>query len=134
MEKPTFTAIDYKDQQNIIIEGMVGEYYSQVKALIEIVITERLRHQNIPHGLCTDFIGEDRKLWRAVIKPWFTPQRFGLTHVYFGYSNHLIDSIKDDTLDVNGRLYLEYQWKKSIGTLIYLVQHSGFQYLKIIML
>lgn len=54
MEKPTFTAIDYKDQQNIIIEGMVGEYYSQVKALIEIVITE---------------------------------------------------SIKDDTLDVNGRLY-----------------------------
>lgn len=105
MEKPTFTAIDYKDQQNIIIEGMVGEYYSQVKALIEIVITERLRHQNIPHGLCTDFIGEDRKLWKAVIKPWFTPQRFGLTHVYFGYSNHLIESIKDDTLDVNGRLY-----------------------------
>lgn len=105
MEELTFTAIDYNSLENRIIEDRVREYYPQVKALIEMVITKRLRYQNIPHGLCNDFIEEDKKLWREVIKPWFTPQRFGLTHVYFGYSNHLIKIIKDDTLDINGRLY-----------------------------
>lgn len=105
MEKPTYTVIDYNSKENKVIEERVREYYPQVKALIEMVITKRLRYQNIPHGLCNDFIEEDKKLWREVIKPWFTPQRFGLTHVYFGYSHHIIKSIKDDTLDVNGRIY-----------------------------
>ena len=105
MEKPTYTVIDYNSEENMVIEDRVREYYPQVKALIERVITKRLRYQNIPHGLCNDFIEEDKKLWREVIKPWFTPQRFGLTHVYFGYSHHLIEIIKDDTLDINGRLY-----------------------------
>lgn len=112
MEKPTFIAIDYKDQQNIIIEVLVREYYSQVKALIEMVITKRLRNQNIPHGLCADFIEEDRKLWKEVIKPWFIPQRFNLTHVYFGYSHHLIEIIKDDTLNINGRIYFRVSMKE----------------------
>lgn len=105
MEKPTSTVIDYNFEENRVIEDRVREYYPYVKGLIEMVITKRLRYQNIPHGLCTDFIEEDKKLWREVIKPWFIPQRFGLTHVYFGYSHHLIEIIKDDTLDINGRLY-----------------------------
>lgn len=112
MEKPMSTAIDYNSLENKVIEDMVREYYPYVKGLIEMVITKRLRYQNIPHGLCADFIEEDKKLWREVIKPWFTPQRFGLTHVYFGYSHHLIEIIKDDTLNINGRLYFRVPMKE----------------------
>lgn len=129
MEKPMSTAIDYNSLENKVIEDMVREYYPYVKGLIEMVITKRLRYQNIPHGLCADFIEEDKKLWREVIKPWFTPQRFGLTHVYFGYSHHLIEIIKDDTLNINGRLYFRVPMKE-INRHPYLVQHSGFQYLE----
>lgn len=112
MEKPMSTAIDYNSLENKVIEDMVREYYPYVKGLIEMVITKRLRYQNIPHGLCADFIEEDKKLWREVIKPWFTPQRFGLTHVYFGYSHHLIEIIKDDTLNINGGLYFRVPMKE----------------------
>lgn len=112
MEKPMSTAIDYNSLKNKVIEDRVREYYSQVKALIEKVITKRLKYQNIPHGLCADFIEEDKKLWREVIKPWFTPQRFGLTHVYFGYSHHPIEIIKDDTLNINSRLYFRVPMKE----------------------
>lgn len=73
MEKLTYTVIDYNSEENMVIEDRVREYYPQVKALIEMVITKRLRYQNIPHELCNDFIEEDKKLWREVIKPWFTP-------------------------------------------------------------
>lgn len=81
MEEPMSTAIDYNLYENRVIEDRIREYYPQVKALIERVITKRLRNQNIPHGLCADFIEEDKKLWQEVIKPWFTPQRFGLTQL-----------------------------------------------------
>lgn len=63
MEGPTSTAIDYNLYENMVIEDKIREYYPQVKALIEMVITKRLRNQNIPHGLCADFIEEDKKLW-----------------------------------------------------------------------
>lgn len=115
MEEPTFTAIDYNSYENRVIENRIREYYPRVKALIEIVITKRLRNPKIPHGLCNDFIEENKKLWQEVIKPWFTPQRFGLTHVYFGYSHHIIESIKDDTLDVNGRIYFRVPMKRLKG-------------------
>lgn len=115
MEELTYTAIDYNSYENRVIENRIGEYYPRVKALIEIVITKRLRNPNIPHGLCNDFIEENKKLWQEVIKPWFTPQRFGLTHVYFGYSHHIIKSIKDDTLDVNGRIYFRVPMKRLNG-------------------
>lgn len=107
--------LDYNLYENMVIEDRIREYYPQVKALIEMVITKRLRNQNIPHGLCADFIEEDKKLWQEVIKPWFTPQRFNLTHVYFGYSHHIIESIKDDTLDVNGRIYFRVPMKRLKG-------------------
>lgn len=115
MEKLTYTVIDYNTYENRVIENRIKEYYPRVKALIEIVITKRLRNPNIPHGLCNDFIEENKKLWQEVIKPWFTPQRFGLTHVYFNYSHHIIKSIKDDTLDVNGRIYFRVPMKRLNG-------------------
>ena len=107
MEKPMSTAIDYNLYENMVIEDRIREYYPQVKALIEMVITKRLRNQNIPHGLCADFIEEDKKLWQEVIKPWFTPQRFNLTYVYFGYSTPLIQHLKEEVLDINGRVWFK---------------------------
>lgn len=47
MEKPTYTAIDYNSYENRVIEERVREYYPQVKALIEMVITKRLRNLQV---------------------------------------------------------------------------------------
>lgn len=43
MEEPTSTAIDYNLYENRVIEDRIREYYPQVKALIEMVITKRLK-------------------------------------------------------------------------------------------
>lgn len=43
MEELTFTAIDYNSLENMVIEDRIREYYPQVKALIERVITKRLK-------------------------------------------------------------------------------------------
>lgn len=71
MEKNTSIVVYYSYQKNKIIEDRIREYYPQVKALIEMVITKRLRNPNTPKGLCTDFSEEDEGLWTEVIKPWF---------------------------------------------------------------
>lgn len=115
MEEPTFTAIDYNSLENKVIEGLVRDNYSKIKNTFYKVFNKRVKNPNSPVGLCADFIEEDKKLWQEVIKPWFTPQRFKLTHVYFGYSHHIIESIKDDTLDVNGRIYFRVPMKRLKG-------------------
>lgn len=112
MEKNTSIVVYYSYQKNKIIEDRIREYYPQVKALIEMVITKRLRNQNIPHGLCADFIEEDKKLWQEVIKPWFTPQRFNLTHVYFGYSNEYLENNKDGYLIICNKAWLRVPLSK----------------------
>lgn len=112
MEKPMSTVIDYEYQQNMVIEDSIRKYYPQVKALIEIVITKRLRNPNTPHGLCADFIEEDEKLWQEVIKPWFTPQRFKLEHVYFAYSNEYLENNKDGYLIIDNRAWLKIPLSK----------------------
>lgn len=114
MEEPTFTAIDYNSYENKVIEERVRDYYQEVKALVEIIITQRLRNPNIPHVLCADFIEKDRNLWRLTIKPWFTPQRFNLTNVYFGYSTPLIQALKEEVLDINGRVWFRVPLEKVI--------------------
>lgn len=125
MEKPTYTAIDYNSKENKVIEERIRNYYLPVKNVLETVRDRRINIPNSPGGLCVDLIGVSRTiniefnlsndgtyLWGEVIKPWFTPQRFGLTHVYFGYSHHLIEIIKDDTLNINGRLYFRVPMKE----------------------
>lgn len=122
MEKPTSTAIDYNSKENKVIEGLVRDNYSKIKNTFYKVFNKRVKNSNSPVGLCADLIEAsnynddlDRILWRKVIKPWFTPQRFNLTHVYFGYSHPIIESIKDDTLDVNGRIYFRVPMKRLNG-------------------
>lgn len=114
MEKPTYTAIDYNSKENKVIEGLVRDNYSKIKNTFYKVFDKRSKNPNSPVGLCADLIeasryndDPDRILWRKVIKPWFTPQRFNLTHVYFGYSTPLIQHPKEEVLDINGRVWFK---------------------------
>lgn len=102
MEKPTYTAIDYNSKENRVIEERLRDYYLPVKNTFEAVLYGRLNILNSPRGLCADLIEVSRSisnqfnlsdevlLWRQVIKPWFTPQRFNITEVYFNYCNPTI--------------------------------------------
>lgn len=114
MEKLTFTAIDYNSLENKVIEGLVRDNYSKIKNTFYRVFDKRSKNPNSPVGLCADLIeasnykdNQDMILWRKVIKPWFTPQRFNLTYVYFGYSTPLIQHLKEEVLDINGGVWFK---------------------------
>lgn len=92
------TAIDYNSKENKVIEERIRNYYLPVKNVLETVRDRRINIPNSPGGLCVDLIEVSRTiniefnlsndgtyLWREVIRPWFTPQRFNLTDVYFTY-------------------------------------------------
>ena len=105
MEEPTFTAIDYNSLENKVIEGLVRDNYSKIKNTFYRVFDKRVKNPNSPVGLCADLIEASRYkddsdgiLWRKVIKSWFTPQRFNITYVYFGYSTPLIQHLKEEIL------------------------------------
>lgn len=119
MEEPTFTAIDYNSKENKVIEGLVRDNYSKIKNTFYKVFDKRSKNPNSPVGLCADLIeasrykdDPDRILWRKVIKSWFTPQRFNLTYVYFGYSTPLIQPLKEEVLDINGRVWFKVPLEK----------------------
>lgn len=119
MEELTFTAIDYNSQENKVIEERIRNYYLPVKNTFEAVLYGRLNIPDSPRGLCADIIEAsrynddlDRIFWRKVIKPWFTPQRFNLTYVYFGYSTPLIQHLKEEVLDINGRVWFKVPLEK----------------------
>ena len=119
MEKLTFTAIDYNSLENKVIEGLVRDNYSKIKNTFYRVFDKRSNNPNSPVGLCADLIeasnykdNQDRILRRKVIKPWFTPQRFNLTYVYFGYSTPLIQHLKEEVLDINGRVWFKVPLEK----------------------
>lgn len=125
MEKPTYTAIDYNSKENKVIEERIRNYYLPVKNVLETVRDRRINIPNSPGGLCVDLIEVSRTiniefnlsndgtyLWRKVIKSWFTPQRFNLTYVYFGYSTPLIQHLKEEVLDINGRVWFKVPLEK----------------------
>lgn len=119
MEKPMSTAIDYNPLENKVIEGLVRDNYSKIKNTFYKVFNKRVKNPNSPVGLCADLIeasnykdDPDRILWRRAIKPRFTPQRFNLTHVYFGYSTPLIQPLKEEVLDINGRVWFKVSLEK----------------------
>lgn len=119
MEKPTYTAIDYNSKENRVIEERIRNYYLPVKNTFEAVLYGRLNIPDSPRGLCADLIEASRYkddsdgiLWRKVIKSWFTPQRFSITYVYFGYSTPLIQHLKEEVLDINGRVWFKVPLEK----------------------
>lgn len=114
MEKPMSTAIDYNSLENKVIEGLVRDNYSKIKNTFYKVFNKRVKNPNSPVGLCADLIeasnykdDPNRILWRRIIKPWFTPQRFNLTYVYFGYSTSLGHDLKEEVLNINGRVWFK---------------------------
>lgn len=117
MEKPTYTAIDYNSKENKVIEERIRNYYLPVKNVFETVRDRRINIPNSPGGLCVDLIEVSRTisrefalveevfLWRHVIKPWFTPQRFNIEIVYFGYYNPTIIKLQGEGLRIEGRIW-----------------------------
>lgn len=117
MEKPTFTAIDYNSYENRVIEERVRNYYLPVKNTLETVLHERINIPDSPRGLCADLINVSHVinrefnlpdqvfLWREVIKPWFTPQRFNIRVVYFGYYSPDIIKLQGEGLGIEGRVW-----------------------------
>lgn len=117
MEKPTYTAIDYNSKENKVIEERIRNYYLPVKNIFEAVLYGRLNIPDSPRGLCADLIDVSRTisrefalveevfLWRHVIKPWFTPQRFNIGIVYFGYYNPTIIKLQGEGLRIEGRIW-----------------------------
>lgn len=117
MEKPTYTAIDYNSKENKVIEERIRNYYLPVKNVLETVRDGRLNIPDSPRGLCADLMDvsitisrefalvEEVFLWRHVIKPWFTPQRFNIEIVYFGYYNPTIIKLQGEGLRIEGRIW-----------------------------
>lgn len=114
MEKPTFTAIDYNSKENKVIEERIRNYYLPVKNTFEAAL---YTIPDSPRGLCADLIDvsriisrefalvEEVFLWRHVIKPWFTPQRFNIEIVYFSYYNPTIIKLQGEELRIEGRIW-----------------------------
>ena len=119
MEKSTYTAIDYNSKENKVIEERIRNYYLPVKNTFEAVLYGRLNIPDSPRGLCADLIDVSRTisrefalveevfLWRHVIKPWFTPQRFNIEIVYFGYYNPTIIKLQGEGLRIEGRIWYQ---------------------------
>lgn len=84
---------------------------------MKTVLYGRLNIPDSPRGLCADLMDVSRTisrefalveevfLWRHVIKPWFTPQRFNIEIVYFDYYNPTIIKLQGEGLRIEGRIW-----------------------------
>lgn len=74
--------IDEKAKNNFTIEMRIFENYEKVKHEI-IKAIDFLEHSGTAMGMCNIFNSQDHEFWYSVIKPWFQPERFGITHLWF---------------------------------------------------
>lgn len=74
--------IDEKAKNNFTIEMRIFENYEKVKYEI-IKVIDFLRHAETNLGMCKIFDNQNHEFWHSVIKPWFKPERFGITHLWF---------------------------------------------------
>ena len=74
--------IDEKAKNNFTIEMRIFENYEKVKYEI-IKVIDFLRHAETNLGMCRIFYNQNHEFWHSVIKPWFQPERFGITHLWF---------------------------------------------------
>lgn len=88
--------IDEKAKNNFTIEMRIFENYEEVKHEI-IKVIDFLRHAETNLGMCRIFGNQNHEFWRSVIKPWFQPERFGITHLWFP----------------EGFSYIGYRWIKT---------------------
>lgn len=71
-----------KAKNNFTIEMRIFENYEKVKHEI-IKAIDFLRHSETPMGMCKIFDNQDHGFWHWVIKPWFQPERFGITNIWY---------------------------------------------------
>lgn len=74
--------IDEKAKNDFTIEMRIFENYEKVKYEI-IKAIDFLRHAETNLGMCKIFDNQNHEFWHSVIKPWFKPERFGITHLWF---------------------------------------------------
>lgn len=74
--------IDEEAKNNFTIEMRIFENYEKVKHEI-IKVIDFLRHAETNLGMCRIFDNQNHEFWHSVIKPWFQPERFGITHLWF---------------------------------------------------
>lgn len=74
--------IDEKAKNNFTIEMRIFENYEKVKHEIFRAI-DFLRHSGTAMGMCNIFNSQNPEFWHSVIKPWFQPEKFGITHLWF---------------------------------------------------
>lgn len=74
--------IDEKAKNNFTIEMRIFENYEKVNLEI-IKAMDFLRNSGTAMGMCKIFDNQDHVLWHRVIKPWFQPERFGITNIWF---------------------------------------------------
>lgn len=93
--------------EDIEIEKRILVHYKAVRTTFEKVLAEWQRDQNIPCGICASILKWGKMdnrlyLWREVIKPWFTPERFNITTVYFNYPTTFFGEIKEEYIIIKG--------------------------------
>lgn len=74
--------IDEEAKNNFTIEMRIFENYEKVKYEI-IKVIDFLRHAGTNLGMCRIFDNQNHEFWHSVIKPWFQPERFGITNIWF---------------------------------------------------
>lgn len=74
--------INEEAKNNFTIEMRIFENYEKVKYEI-IKVIDFLRHAETNLGMCRIFDNQNHEFWHSVIKPWFQPERFGITHLWF---------------------------------------------------
>ena len=74
--------IDEKAKNSFTIEMRIFENYEKVRHEI-IKAIDFLRHAGTNLGMCRIFDNQNHEFWHSVIKPWFQPERFGITHLWF---------------------------------------------------
>lgn len=93
--------IDEKAKNNFIIEMRIFENYEKVKHEI-IKAIDFLRHSETPMKI---FDNQDHGFWHRVIKPWFQPERFGITNIWFLLLEHGMYFCSNEYLLSNGKLH-----------------------------
>lgn len=95
--------IDEKAKNNFTIEMRIFENYEKVKHEI-IKAIDFLRHAETNLGMCKIFDNQNHEFWHSVIKPWFKPERFGITHLWF-LLEHSTYFCSNEYLLSNGKLH-----------------------------
>lgn len=96
--------IDEKAKNNFTIEMRIFENYEKVRHEI-IKAIDFLRHSETPMGMCKIFDNQDHEFWHWVIKPWFKPERFSITNIWFLLEHSTYFCSKEYLLS-NGKLHI----------------------------